>query len=76
MSTLLLQDTLHAFGFKTYFVRVSSTKEMAVKGAKVTTLSSTKTFPKHIEEDIPIENDVSNAPCMQTRIIEMYVYKF
>ena len=49
---------LLAFRFKTYFVRASSTKVAANKGAKVTTLSLTKTFPKHVNEDIPIENDV------------------
>ena len=47
-----------AFGFKTYFVRSSSAKEIAIKGAKVTTLSPPKTFSKHIAEDIPVENDV------------------
>jgi hypothetical protein len=47
-----------AFGFKTYFVRASSSKETAIKGAKVTTLSPTRTFPKHVAENIPIENDV------------------
>ena len=48
---------LLAFGFKTYFVRVS-TRESAVKGTKITTLSPTKTFPKHVKEDIHIENYV------------------
>ena len=55
---LSFQDMLLAFGFKTYFVRASSANEIAIKGAKVTTLSPTKTFPKHVAEDIPIENDV------------------
>ena len=54
----LFQDTLLALGFKTYFVRASSTKEAVVKGTKVTALSPTKKFPKHVKEDIPIENDV------------------
>lgn len=56
--SISFQDMLLAFGFKTYFVRSSSAKETAIKGAKITTLSPTKTFPKHIAEDIPIENDV------------------
>ena len=58
MSTSLFQDILLAFGFKTYFVRASSAKEIAIKGAKVNTLSPTKSFPKHMAEDIPIENAV------------------
>ena len=56
--SISFQDMLLAFGFKTYFVRSSSAKKTATKGAKVTTLSPTKTFPKYIAEDIPIENDV------------------
>ena len=56
--SISFQDMLLAFGFKTYFVRSSSAKETAIKGAKVTTLSPPKIFPKHVAEDIPIENDV------------------
>ena len=55
---VLPQDTLPALGFKTYFIR-ATTNETALKGAKVTRLTPTKRMVRNVNDDIPMENDVS-----------------
>ena len=52
------QDTLPALGFKTYFIRTTN-NQTALKGAKVTMLTPAKKIAQNVDEDIPMENDVS-----------------
>ena len=47
-----------ALGFKTYFIRTTN-NETGLKGAKVTGLTPAKKITQKVDEDIPIENDVS-----------------
>ena len=52
------QDTLPALGFKTYFIR-TSTNETVLKGARIARLTHAKRIAQEVDEDIPMENDVS-----------------
>ena len=54
------QDTLPALELKTYFVRTTNS-ETALEGAKVTMLTPAKKIAENINEDIPMENDISTC---------------
>ena len=61
-----------ALGFKTYFIRTTN-NETALKGAKVTGLTPAKKIAQNVDEDIPIENDVSRAVFFQTAVLQSLV---
>ena len=56
-----------ALGFKTYFIRATS-NETTLKGAKVTGLTPAKKIAQNVNEDIPIENDVSRTVFFFSRL--------